>query len=116
MNNNYFRITAYNPQKDRSVIMDSPGHFEQLWQLSSLLVMKDFQIIEIADANKFLDGDLPKVKEDKNFLILQAYGRGKPGNIVLEHENVVYHALKVGEKAYIPNKAKPYEFDEGGAE
>ena len=29
---NYFRITAYHPDKDISAILDSYGKFEKLWQ------------------------------------------------------------------------------------
>ena len=32
MNNNYYRITAYHPEKDISIIMDSLGLFEKKWQ------------------------------------------------------------------------------------
>lgn len=31
---NYFRITAYNPNEDVGMIVDSNGKFEKLWQFS----------------------------------------------------------------------------------
>ena len=37
---NYYRITAYHPEKNISVIMDSYGMFEKLWQFSAFLVEK----------------------------------------------------------------------------
>lgn len=37
---NYFRITAYHPDEYISVIMDSNGKFEKLWQFSACLVAK----------------------------------------------------------------------------
>ena len=45
--NNYFRITAYHPQKDICAVFDSNGRFEKLWQFSSFLVQKGFKIIEV---------------------------------------------------------------------
>ena len=39
---NYFRITAYNKEQDYSIIMDSYGAFNELWQFSSMLVDKGF--------------------------------------------------------------------------
>ena len=33
--NNYFRITAYNPENNIGFIADSYGKFEKLWQFSS---------------------------------------------------------------------------------
>lgn len=52
---NYFRITAYHPTENFSVIMDSNGMFEKLWQFSADLVQKGFKIIEVGDSNKFLE-------------------------------------------------------------
>lgn len=44
---NYFRITAYNREEDYSIIMDSYGAFNELWQFSSCLVNKGFSIIAV---------------------------------------------------------------------
>ena len=54
---NYFRITAYNSAEDISVIMDSNGVFEKIWQFSSLLVQKGFKILEVGSEEKVLDGN-----------------------------------------------------------
>lgn len=62
---NYFRITAYRPEKNVSAIYDSNGYFEKLWQFSSMLVQKGFKIIEVGNEEKFLEDDLLKVNEDK---------------------------------------------------
>ena len=43
---NYFRITAYHPTENLSVIMDSNGLFEKLWHFSSFMVSKGFKILE----------------------------------------------------------------------
>ena len=41
---NYFRITAYHPEKDISIIMDSFGFFEKKWQFSADLIKRGFKI------------------------------------------------------------------------
>ena len=50
---NYFRITAYHPTENLSVIMDSNGLFEKLWRSS--MVSKGFKIIEVGDEGKFYE-------------------------------------------------------------
>ena len=53
---NYFRITAYNRDEDYSIIIDSYGAFNELWQFSSCLVDKGFSIIAIGNHKRFNDG------------------------------------------------------------
>lgn len=82
---NYFRITAYHPAEDLSVIADSNGKFEKLWQFSAYMVSKGFKIIEVGNANRFGEGNMPKAKRDTIHVILRVYQRGKPdirGNII----------------------------------
>lgn len=83
--NNYFRITAYHPKKNICAIFDSNGKFEKLWQFSSSLVFKGFNIVEVgAD---FQEGDLPKVSASESIL-LRACGKGEPhklGDAVVVH-------------------------------
>ena len=79
MKNNYFRITAYHPEKNISVIMDSYGMFEKLWQFSAFLVEKGFDIIAVGKEDNFTDGNMERQTEplpDK--IILRAYTYGKP--------------------------------------
>lgn len=81
---NYFRITAYHPAGNICAIFDSNGRFEKLWQFSAYLVQKGFKIVEVGGADKFLDGDFPKVPESDK-LILRACGRGtleRKGNTI----------------------------------
>ena len=90
---NYFRITAYHPTENLSVIMDSNGLFEKLWQFSAYLVSKGFKIIEVGNEDKFNDGDMPKVKQDTSYVILRAYKSGEPikiGNSITV-ENKTYY-------------------------
>ena len=58
---NYFRITAYHPTENLSVIMDSNGLFEKLW---------------VGDENKFDEGDMPKAEQDTVHVILRACKSG----------------------------------------
>ena len=75
---NYFRITAYHPTENLSVIMDSNGMFEKLWQFSSFMVSKGFKIIEVGDEDKFDDGDMPKVEKDTDHVVLRACMGSQP--------------------------------------
>ena len=64
-----FRITAYHPTKDISVIIDSHGRFEKLWQFSSHLLTKGFKVLEV---EKLENGKLPV--SDKLVLVSAKYG------------------------------------------
>ena len=75
---NYFRITAYHPIENLSVMRDSNGRFEKLWQFSSYMVSKGFKIIEVGCEDKFDDGDMPKAKYDNVHVILRACKSGEP--------------------------------------
>ena len=75
---NYFRITAYNRDEDYSIIMDSYGAFNELWQFSSMLVDKGFSIIAVGNENFFNDGNIPKVNKQTNKMILRAESQGRP--------------------------------------
>lgn len=78
---NYFRITAYHPIEDISVIMDSNGMFEKLWQFSAFMVSKGFKIIEVGGEDKFDFGDMDRAEQDSDKVILRACGKGKPQRI-----------------------------------
>ena len=52
---NYFRITAYHPEKDISVILDSNGVFEKLWMFSSYLVQRGFKILEVGANDNIIE-------------------------------------------------------------
>ena len=75
---NYFRITAYHPQKDICAIFDSNGKFDAIWQFSSLLAQKGFKLIAICDDRKFLDGNLAKVEVSRDKIFLRACAKGIP--------------------------------------
>lgn len=104
MNENYYRITAYYPQDDFSIIMDSNGKFEKLWQFSSDLISKGMQIIEVSRIENMIDINITLAEEDTENYILRATADGKPEYIEQEHNGMLYKAIKVGDKIYIPNK------------
>ena len=74
---NYFRITAYNPNKDVGMIVDSNGRHEKLWQFSAELVAKGFRILAVGNETKFTDGNIPKTEESDKIL-LRACMKGMP--------------------------------------
>ena len=75
---NYFRITAYHLEKDISVILDSNGMFEKLWQFSSYLVQKGFKILEVGTGENLVEGTFPVVSEVSNKILLRGINKGKP--------------------------------------
>ena len=76
--NNYFRITAYHPEKDISIIMDSFGLFEKKWQFSADLIKKGFKILEVSDDSQFTEGNISLLVTPSDKYILRAYKTGKP--------------------------------------
>ena len=103
MNNNYYRITAYHPEKNISVIMDSYGMFEKLWQFSAFLVEKGFDIIAVGKEDNFTDGNIERLtKEYPDKFVLRAHANGKPEHLEQTIGGTPHKAVKVGSKIYIP--------------
>jgi len=100
----YFRITGYCPDNDYCFILDSFGMFEKLWQFSSFLMQKGFKVLEVSNANNFIDVNIKKIEENLEKVFLRANAKGKPENIQYEINGVVYNAIKVSDKIYIPEK------------
>lgn len=96
MNNNYFRVTAYHKQANVSIIVDSNGHFNALWELSSFLVNLGFDIIAVGKDGKFTDGNIPRAEVNTESIILRACKMGKP-----DYDN---GTLTVQTRHYNPNK------------
>ena len=61
---NYFRITAYNKTENYSVILDSYGAFDAIWQFSSYLIAKGFSIFSVGNQDKFNDGNIPTLRSE----------------------------------------------------
>jgi hypothetical protein len=101
----YYRITAYHPTENVSVIMDSNGKYEKLWQFSSELLQKGFKILEVSNDERFLDINITKT-EPTDKIVLRATATGKPENATHLIDGVTYYAVKVDGKIYIPDKEK----------
>ena len=100
----YFRITAYHPEKDICAIFDSNGKFEKLWQFSSYLIHKGFQIIEVGNDETFDEGDFIKI-EPCGKLILRACDKGKPKNQILTANGIQHKTISIKNHSYIPDTA-----------
>ena len=59
--NTYFRITAYSPEYDASMILDAYGRYEKKWQFSSELVKLGLKILEVCDIADVTDTDIMPV-------------------------------------------------------
>ena len=69
MENNYFRITGYYPEKDFCFIMDCYGKFEKLWQFSVYVRDKGINVLEVSKDGLFLDGNMDRAEYDKDKVI-----------------------------------------------
>ena len=97
---NYFRITAYNRDEDYSIIIDSYGAFNELWQFSSCLVDKGFSIIAVGNENFFEEGNIPKVKEEMIAWFFLKFLKHNPletetANASIDKPNAIKNKVKV---------------------
>ena len=104
--NNYFRITGYNKENDFSVILDSYGMFEQLWEFGKYLISKGFEIIETSKEINMLDVNIQKTEYDAQHIIARATADGRPLNVNQTIDGITYKAIKVADKIYIPDNTK----------
>ncbi len=102
---NYFRITGYHPQENYCFIVDCFGMFEKLWEFSAFLVSKGLKVLEVSNADKFIDININRVEEqDAENIFLRAISQGNPEQIEQTIDGITYKAIKVADKIYIPNK------------
>ena len=97
---NYFRITAYHPEKDISVILDSNGKFEKLWMFSSYLVQRGFKILEVGANESIIESTFPAVKEESNKIMLRAIDKGKPEIQEMTYQDRPCKAITLYDKVY----------------
>ena len=95
MNEQYYRITAYNKEQDFSCILDSNGMFEKLWQFSAYLVSKGLDIIEASKLENITDTNIAPVGKDNEHIFLPATQDGKT-----EPKD---YTIKLANKFYITN-------------
>ena len=94
----YFRITAYHKEGDTSIIADSYGQFEKLWQFSAYLVSYGFTILEVGSDGTFTDGNMERIGLSPDSPALRACGKGEPkrnGNRV--EVSGMYYEIKMNE-------------------
>ncbi len=104
--NNYYRITGYCEQKDFCFIIDCYGKFEKLWQFSSHLIQKGLKVLEVGNSEKFMDGNLERITEPTDKLILRAAAHGKPEYTTQAINGVTYKAAEVADKIYLPDRTQ----------
>ena len=105
---NYFRITAYYPEKDFSVILDSNGKFEKLWQFSAYLVQRGFKIIEVGKIEDILEDYFPSIAEESKKLYLRGIDNGKPRVEELVYNDRPCKCIIVYDKIYGQYYYPPY--------
>lgn len=103
---NYFRITAYYEKEDLSIIIDSNGMFEKLWQFSSYIVQKGLKVLEISNADNFIDVNTKLAERDTQHVLLRAVHKGKPEYVNKTIDGNEYRAVQVDDIIYVPNKTQ----------
>ena len=101
---NYFRITAYFPAEDFCFIVDSHGRVEKLWQFSSYLVNKGVKVLEVANGDTFLDGNMKRAKEHPVYLYIQSVQRGQPTKTTVTVDGKTYRAIEICGRRYVPDR------------
>ena len=101
---NYYRITAYHPGEDYCFIVDSHGRFEKLWQFSSYLVNKGVKVLEVANGDTFLDGNITRAKEHPEYLYIQSAQIGQPTRTTMIVDGKTYPAVEICGRRYVPDK------------
>ena len=95
----YYRITAYHSDEDISVILDSYGKFETLWDFSATLVSSGFKIITLCRAEAIAESTFPLIeKTDK--IAVRAIGKGLPDVQDMVYNNRKVKAITVYDKIY----------------
>ena len=95
----YYRITAYHSDEDISVILDSNGKFETLWDFSALLVAHGFKVISLSKSNAFAESTFPLIEESGK-LAVRAIAKGLPDIDEFVYNNRKCRAITVGDKIY----------------
>ena len=95
----YYRITAYHSDEDISVILDSYGKFETLWDFSATLVSHGFKIIMLSRSEAIAESTFPLIeKTDK--IAVRAIGKGLPDVQDMVYNNRKVKAITVYDKIY----------------
>ena len=65
---------------------------------------KGFEVLEVGNADKFLDGNILRAPQNAQKLLLRANAKGKPEYVTQVIDGVTYTAVKVADKIYIPDR------------
>ena len=103
---NYYRITAYHSTEDYCFIVDCHGKFEKLWEFSSYLVNKGVKVLEVANGDTFLDGNMQRAKEHPEYLYIQSAQRGQPTRTTMTVDGKTYPAVEICGRRYVPDREK----------
>ena len=103
---NYFRITGYHKEKDFSFIMDCNGAYDKLWQFSSYLVKQGFEVVEVGDSDKFLDGNIRRMDVDHEKMGYWCIASGRPIYKTIDIDGVSYQAVQVDNLYYVPDRTR----------
>ena len=102
MKNEYYRITACNASEELSIIADSYGKFEKLWEFSAYLVERGFRIIAVDREQFFIDGTMPKVDAPNEKLMIRAVGKDEPNTFPnTGYENKAGTMVQLGDAIYL---------------
>ncbi|MDE6473640.1 MAG: hypothetical protein K2L70_00875 [Clostridia bacterium] len=103
---NYFRITAYYEKEDLSMIIDSNGMFEKLWQFSAYVLQKGMKILEVSNSDNFIDVNTQLADKYTQHVLLRAVHKGKPTYTTHNVKDITYKAIKVDNFVYVPEKTQ----------
>ena len=95
----YYRITAYHTDEDISVILDSNGRFESLWDFSSFLVSHGFKVLSLSRAEVLVESTFPLI-EETNKLAVREIEKGMPTILEFEYNARKCRGITVGDKLY----------------
>ena len=102
MKNEYYRITARNASEELSIIADSYGKFEKLWEFSAYLIERGFRIIAVDREQFFIDGTIPKVDKESPKLMIRAVGKDEPKMFPnTGYEDKTGIMVQLGDAAYL---------------
>ena len=102
MKTEYYRITAYHAPEGLSIIADSYGKFEKLWEFSAYLMERGFRVIAVDREQFFIDGTMPKVDMPSEKLMIRAVGRAEPGTFPnMGYEDKTGILVQLGDAAYL---------------
>ena len=102
MKTEYYRITAYHAPEGLSIIADSYGKFEKLWEFSAYLVERGFRIIAVDREQFFIDGTMPKVDAPSKKLMIRAVGKDEPNTFPnTGYEDKAGTMVQLGDAIYL---------------